>query len=500
MGPTSSTTTITTTTSRTLTTSTVTSTTAGVCMGTFDAQICDILECTHPGVSRQCPVKCGTCPVVTITSMPDTIYKERGHTASIAIRVSYDAYGYANLTAGVRLYVIVRNEELTQYRGFVRSVVIIPTRQAPVGLPRSSSGITLELELGSWARQSSAYTVEIFLSVGGWAQRVDTTGRHSFTLIEEFAEIVSIPAVVTKQFHASITFPVTIAYSSGRPAVRLILVLRNSESSRGYITNVVQADSGAPLSSLPGANPLLRINVTLGSWAIESSRYSVAAVLTRANGSWPSRFVYSHSTRFAVENIVQEFARVASIVPSPVVYTSANAMRLHVTLEIASSTVFSVIPIVTHTATGNRKYLRTVQLAGGSSVVGIGAVRTPTIFDIDLILGSWARPQLSGHYELSVVLVRSSWNTRFARSEPLYFDIVSSNAAVGAYHTGNSSGEENVGGDVHAKHRGNMKLTTFVLACLAAAASLVLVGSAAKAAFKRNSHVVTSPIGPGINF
>lgn len=342
-------------------------------------------------------------------------------------------YNTFNSTQAARIFVTVRNAAVSTHRNFVSSVQLAATEAPLLGLPSASphGGLSVDIRIGSWAITSDAYEVRAYLSTGGWDDRVAQTQPIRMAINDEFADIL-VPATVHKLSHSSVMFRTTMSYYTGARAspIRAYLIIDNLDQHRGYATAVVLGDTGAPLTALSPTAQNVSLNVTLGSWAATSERYTAYLALSTMDAGWTGRFLTSPTSQFAVINAgtVIESVNLVAAVPQLVQPTMLTVLTL--TLEVVTTSNYSIFAVVRRVDTGNRKYARAVTLMDGQSPTRtLASSTTASTVTVLVTLGTWAT--VAPGYRVDVYLARDGWTTRFA-SDALDFDLVATAEAVGA--------------------------------------------------------------------
>lgn len=358
--------------------------------------------------------------------------KERGHSAVLELSVIYNTF---NFTHSSRIFITVRNPAITSSLNFVLSELRRDNGGQLSNLPSESAigGLQVDLRLGSWATTSTEYEVVAYLSTGDWSERVARSIPTRMAIEEEYAEL-SVPPAVHKAPGRGVVFSTTLSYSTGVRVsnVQAFFVVRNLDDSRGFSTTVVLGDSGQPLINLPRAVTNATVNISLGSWSIVSSRYTVYVALSTMNGGWSGRFLTSATSNFAVVNSdpigVVESLRIISA-PTQLVRLVSSTTIVTILVEVVTATNFSIVPVVRRADSGNTKYVRSVTLTGGGAVRNLAPSTMLTQVSVDIHLGSWAT--VAPGYRIDVYLVRDSWSSRFATGVHLFDLLAPPDAADG---------------------------------------------------------------------
>eukprot|EP00041_Stephanoeca_diplocostata_P042359 m.10710 g.10710 ORF g.10710 m.10710 type:complete len:1262 (+) comp7808_c0_seq1:274-4059(+) len=373
------------------------------------------------------------------------IVKEPGRSAVVPVRMSYHSGMYGLSTVSVIVSVKHPNPV---YAGVYTSAVLATTGADLRLLPLSANDVVVNVTIGSWAKPSDDYVIQLHLTTEGWRERFDSSNSAPLAILQEHVHISSAPQTLIKSHGKSVKFAIDVTYFTTQfSKVDLILLVRDSHGRGGYVTGAALANSSTQTSlrNLPSQGSI-RILGTLGSWTPVASQYDITVVASAPGQNWRGRFLWSQTVPMTV---AAEFVRVVGIdsirtttigregVNATLLVTKrpGAAIALPVAFEYAAATLgnISIITAVRRLEQPGRNYVFQPVLP---SMYPKGATQ-----DTRLHVGSWLPPDQ--HYQIlfSLAPMDQGWRDRFVTSPGFPFYVqsefvqvtnVASSIAVGA--------------------------------------------------------------------
>jgi hypothetical protein len=281
--------------------------------GTRNASAVDVTTSSAPTTSRtptlsttsQTPMTSSTTSPSTfieLANVPSSLIFPNSQSGILPIRVRYSAA----VVGTVKLIVVVRNQNVTQFTGFVSSV---STSDGQLSSTLARVGtIDLAVRLGSWTPTSPTYTVEVYIlpSAGGWSERVAASLAAPFSVTRfelTTPQPTTLPfgpgvlvqltsgTALTKASGRSVSFGITVQYAAVHLIgnVSLFVTVANQNfTSRGFgVQATLTSTTGQPSGLAPAGT--VDLTVQMGSWSPVSSAYQLQVHILPAGVNWQER-------------------------------------------------------------------------------------------------------------------------------------------------------------------------------------------------------------------
>lgn len=285
------------------------------------------------------------------------------------------------------------------------------------GGPPTATNLTITVRLQSSVISSARYYIQVELrdpSSPSPAIATSVVQPLAVTSLLETVNVTQLPADLAKRPGTSVVLGLSIAYSTSRSAIRVIVLVRSIEHpGRRYVRDATLRGTSALPIGLPASHTSLDLDVLLGSWTTPGN-YTAQIVLLSGT-DWSTRFVYSPVRTFQVTEESVSLSIVSQQIAAP-------NTRVVIDVQYTAVGPVTFVPIVRNFNT-SFKYLRSFHVVSSS----------PSMARLVLELGSWAT--IGPAYSVEVVLLRagSGWASRFARTPRHEFEITArSNAFAGS--------------------------------------------------------------------